>query len=185
MPNIGDTTERFGREYIFLNPPSTSPSADAYSVGTWRLRVDDIGTPPIDGGGGGNTDLSFRAPVAADSPAIGIGNLVYIDSAGNMRLADASSVTTANVAGMAVTTGNPGDLVNFSRNEVESIFNVNLVVDGAPSFLTPGSMYYLSTTPGKWTTTPDTTTPGAVVRACGTAVDSNDMSVEIQVSTVI
>ena len=102
-----------------------------------------------------------------------------------MRLADASSVATANVAGMAVTTGNPGDLVNFSRNEVESIFNVNLVVDGAPSFLTTGAMYYLSTTPGKWTTTPDTTTPGAVVRACGTAVDSNDMSVEIQVSTVI
>ena len=77
-------------------------------------------------------------PVAADSPAIGIGNLVYIDSAGDMRLADASSAATANVAGMAVTTGNPGDLVNFSRNEVESIFNVDLVVDGAPSFLTPG-----------------------------------------------
>ena len=69
MPNIGDTVERFGREYIFLNPPSTSSSADAYSVGTWRLRVDDIGAPPVDGGGGGNTDLSFRAPVAADSPA--------------------------------------------------------------------------------------------------------------------
>ena len=92
----------------------------------------------------------------------GIGNLVYIDSSGDMRLADASSVATANVAGMAVTAGN-GDLVNFSRNEVESIFNVDLVVDGAPTFLTPGAIYYLSTTPGKWTTTPDTTTPGAVV----------------------
>ena len=59
------------------------------------------------------------------------------------------------------------------------------MVDGAPNFLEPGEMYYLSTIPGKWTLTPDTTTAGAVVRVCGTAVSQNDMSVEIQIATVI
>ena len=64
---------------------------------------------------------------------------------------------------MAVTNGNPGQLVNFTRNEIETIFSVS-TLDGAPNFLEPGEMYYLSTNPGKWTRTPDTTTPGAVVR---------------------
>ena len=149
------------------------------------MPLDDTGTPPVDGGGGGNTDLSFRAPVAADSPAVGVGNLVYIDSAGDMRLADASTYETSVVAGMAVTAGNPGELVNFTRNEIETIFNISTLVDGSPSFLEPGEMYYLSTNPGKWTTTPDTTTPGVAVRVCGTAVSQNDMSVEIQIATVI
>ena len=138
MPNVGDTKDRFGRQYVYLNPDPSTEGTSAAAVGHWRLALDDTGTPPVDGGGGGNTDLSFRAPVAADSPAVGVGNLVYIDSAGDM-----------------------------------------------PSFLEPGEMYYLSTNPGKWTTTPDTTTPGAAVRVCGTAVSQNDMSVEIQIATVI
>lgn len=185
MPNVGDTKERFGRQYVYLNPEPSTPGSAAAAVGHWRLAIDDTGTPPVDGGGGGNTDLSFRAPVAADSPSIGVGNLVYIDTNGDMRLADASTYETSLVAGMAVTAGNPGQLVNFTRNEVETIFNISNLVDGSPSFLVPGETYYLSTTPGKWTTTPDTVTPGAVVCVCGTAVSQNDMSVEIQITTVI
>lgn len=185
MPNVGDTKDRFGRQYVYLNPDPSTEGTTAAAVGHWRLAVDDTGTPPVDGGGGGNTDLSFRAPVAADSPAVGVGNLVYIDSAGDMRLADASSYETSVVAGMAVTAGNPGELVNFTRNEIETIFNISTLIDGSPSFLEPGEMYYLSTNPGKWTTTPDTTTAGAAVRVCGTAVSQNDMSVEIQIATVI
>lgn len=185
MPNVGDTKERFGRQYVYLNPePSTAESAAA-TVGHWRLALDDTGTPPVDGGGGGNTDLSFRAPVADDSPSIGVGNLVYIDTNGDMRLASASTYETSVVAGMAVTNGNPGQLVNFTRNVVETIFNISNLVDGSPNFLEPGEMYYLSTNPGKWTTTPDTTTPGVAVRVCGTAVSQNDISVEIQIATVI
>ena len=36
-----------------------------------------------------------------------------------------------------------------------------------------------------WTTTPDTTTSGAVVRPCGLAFDTNSMAIEIQNATVI
>lgn len=185
MPNVGDTKERFGRQYVYLNPEPSTVGASAAAVGHWRLAVDDTGTPSVDGGGGGNTDLSFRAPVAANSPSIGVGNLIRIDANGDMQLADASSYETSVVAGMAVTAGNPGQLVNFTRNEIETIFNIASLVDGAPNFLEPGEMYYLSTIPGKWTLTPDTTTAGAVVRVCGTAVSQNDMSVEIQIATVI
>lgn len=180
MANPGDTKERFGRSYIYL-----IPSGNIFDVGTWRVRVDDEGTPPVDGGGGGEADLSFRAVVAADETAMDIGHLIYIDVNGQARKADASSITTADVAGMVVAAATPGNLCTFTRNEVKEIFNVAQLVDGGPSLLTPGESYYLSTNPGKWTQTPDTTTAGVVVRPCGLAFDTNSMSIEIQNATVI
>ena len=180
MANQGDTKERFGRSYIYL-----IPSGNPFDVGAWRVRIDDEGTPPVDGGGGGEADLSFRAVVAVDETAMDVGNLIYIDSVGNARKASASSITTADVAGMVTVAGTPGNLCTFTRNEVKELFNVSSLVDGGPSLLTPGENYYLSKNPGKWTTTPDTTTAGVVVRPCGLAFDTNSMSIEIQNATVI
>ena len=180
MANPGDTKERFGRSYIYL-----VPSGNVFDIGTWRVRVDDEGTPPVDGGGGGDADLSFRAVVAADETAMDVGHLIYIDTAGQARKASASSIATADVAGMVVAAAQPGNLCTFTRNEVKEIFNVSALVDGGPALLTPGETYFLSTNPGKWTQTPDTTTPGAVVRPCGLAFDTNQMSIEIQNATVI
>ena len=181
MANAGDTKERFGRQYIYLNPPPNGLG----TIGTWRLRVDDEGTPPIDGGGGGDVDLSFRAVVAPGSPDIKLGNLVYLNALGQVELASAATLLTSAVAGMAIEGKAAGELIEFTRNEVKQIFNVNLVVDGAPTFLSPGDVYFLSMTPGNWTTSPDTTTPGAVVRSCGTALDTNQMSIEIQIATTV
>jgi len=181
MANVGDTKDRFGRQYIFLNP---APNGIG-TVGSWRLRLDDTGTPPVDGGSGGDTDLSFRAVVAPGSPDIKLGNLVYLNALGQVELASAASLVTSAVAGMAIEAQSAGELIEFTRNEVEQIFNVNLVVDEAPTFLTSGDVYFLSMTPGNWTTTPDTTTPGAVVRSCGTALDTNQMSIEIQIATTV
>lgn len=176
MSNIGDTKTKFGRQYIYLNPdPSLTEFTNA-AIGHWRLAIDDTGTPPV--------GLSFRAPVAANSPAIAVGNLVYIDSAGDMRLADASNYETSVVAGMAVTAGNPGQSVSYSRNEIETMYNISTLIDGAPANLVTDQIYYLSTNPGKWTTTPDTTTTGAAVRVCGTAVSATEMAVEIQDATI-
>ena len=180
MANPGDTKERFGRSYIYL-----IPSDNNFELGTWRVRVDDEGTPPVDGGGGGSADLSFRAVVAADETAMDVGHLIYIDTEGRARKASASSISTADVAGMVIEAAGPSELCTFTRNEVKSIFNVSTLVDGSPALLTPGDSYFLSTNPGKWTTTPDTTTPGVVVRPCGLAFDTNQMSIEIQNATVI
>lgn len=179
MAAQGDTKERFGRSYIYL-----IPTGNAFDMGTWRVRVDDEGTPPINGGGD-EVGLSFRAVVASDETAMEIGHLIYIDSGGKARKASATSINTADVAGMVIEAGVPGELCTFTRNEVKEIFAVSTLVDGSPALLTPGESYYLSTNPGKWTTTPDTTTAGAVVRPCGLALDSNTMSIEIQNATVI
>ena len=180
MANQGDTKERFGRSYIYL-----IPTGNAFDVGTWRVRVDDVGTPPVDGGGGGEADLSFRAVVAIDETAMSVGHLIYLDTDGRARKASASSVATADVAGMVIAAATPGNLCTFTRNEVKEIFNVADLVDGGPALLTPGESYYLSKNAGKWTTTPDTTTTGVVVRPCGLAFDTNSMSIEIQNATVI
>ncbi len=180
MANQGDTKERFGRSYIYL-----IPTGNAFDVGTWRVRVDDEGTPPVDGGGGGEADLSFRAVVAIDETAMSVGHLIYLDTDGRARKASASSVATADVAGMVIAAATPGNLCTFTRNEVKEIFNVADLVDGGPALLTPGESYYLSKNAGKWTTTPDTTTTGVVVRPCGLAFDTNSMSIEIQNATVI
>lgn len=181
MANVGDTKDRFGRQFIFLNPAPNGLG----TVGTWRLREDDNGTPPVDGGGGGDADLSFRATIAAGSASINIGNLVYLNSLGQVELASASSITTSVVAGMATTAAAAGELVDVTRNEIKSIFNPSLVVEGSPATLTPGQVYYLGREDGKWTTTPDTTTAGNVVRSCGTALDSNQMAIEIQTTTTV
>ena len=179
MPNVGDTKDKFGRSYIYLNPEASSGDTVG-TIGTWRLRVDDTGTPS--GGGGGSADLSVTAITAVD---INAGQLVYINASGELDLADASSVATATVAGMAMETKTASSPCKYVRNMVEDFFYANLYVDTTPSNLTPGATYYLSTTPGNWTTTPDTTTAGAVVRSCGVAVDTNKMSIEIQSATVI
>ena len=60
------------------------------------------GTPPIDGGGGGEADLSFRAVVANDETPMSVGHLIYIDDEGRARKASASNITTADVAGMVI-----------------------------------------------------------------------------------
>ena len=179
MANAGDTKDRFGRSYIYLIPGDNN-----FDLGTWRIRVDDQGTPPIDGDPE-KSDLSYRAVVAADETAMSVGHLVYIDSLGLMRKASATTITTADAAGMVIEAAQPGESCKFTRNEVKEIFNVAALVDGAPALLTPGESYYLSTNPGKWTATPDTTTSGAVVRPCGLAFDTNSMSIEIQNATVI
>tara|TARA_R110002012_G_scaffold113834_1_gene259934 strand:+ start:40 stop:588 length:549 start_codon:yes stop_codon:yes gene_type:complete len=182
MPNVGDTKDKFGRSYIYLNP-ATESGDTVGTVGTWRLRVDDTGTPSGGGGGGGGTtDLSATAIAAVN---ISAGQLVRIDSTGKLDLADASSIATGTVAGMAMETKSAAAPCKYVSNMIQDFFFAGSFVDGSPTNLTPGITYYLSTTPGNWTTTPDTTTAGAVVRSCGVAVDTDKMSIEIQSATVI
>ena len=186
MPVIGETKDRFGRSYIYLNPSPTTFSEPQFSgtVGCWRLRVDDTSTPDPGGGGGGggDADLSVTGTAAVN---IEPGQLLYLNGSNQLDLASASSITTANVVGMAKAAAAAGEDCTYTRNVAEDFFYAGTLVDGTPGNLTPGTVYYLSTTPGNWTATPDTTTSGAVVRSCGLAVDIGKMSIEIQVATVI
>lgn len=178
MPVPGEIKTQFNRQYIYLNP-----GPDPGTPGGWRIRAG--GDEPVNPNPGIDVELTFNAVIADDSADVVIGNLLYLDSSGEARLADALSLSKSQVAGMAVTSGVPGQTVKFVRNAVETIISPASVVEGAPASLTPGATYFLSTTPGKWTTTPNTTSPGVVVRSCGVALDATNMSIEIQVATVV
>ena len=181
MPNVGDTKDRFGRSYIYLNPETTSGDTVG-TVGTWRLRIDDTGTPSGGGGGDDGADLTVTAIAAVD---IAAGQLVRVNSSSQLVLADATSFANSVVAGMAMETKLAGAECKYTRNVVEDFFYAGLYVDGSPTNLTPGITYYLSTPPGNWTATPDTSTTGAVGRSCGVAAAGDKMSIEIQSATVI
>lgn len=180
MAEIGELRTRFGREYIYLNPEPNGPG----TVGTWRLRIDDSGTPidPDNPDQGGGSATRGTGTAAID---LVVGQLVYVQANGLINLASAANEATANAVGMVEESKTAGEEVFFISNTIADLFNVGTLVDGSPAGLIPGVTYYLSTTPGNWTTTPDTTTVGAVVRSCGVAIDPSKMSVEIQTGTVL
>ena len=176
MPTAGEQIDKFGRTYVFIVPetPVGTPGGVG-TVGTYRLMVAEENLPE-----GGLPETSATAAVAIQR-----GQLVYLDSSGELDLASASSISTAAVVGMSVSAVAAGEDCQFVRNVAEEFTFASSLVDGSPSALTAGQTYYLSTTPGNWTTTPDTSTSGAVVLACGIALAETEMSIEIQTATVI
>ena len=177
MPQIGEGRLRFGRSYIWLNPdPNSGP-------GTWRLTAQDVES---DDDGPSLSDFYSQATVRGDSPNIIENQLIYIDDSGQAGLADASSILTARVAGVAVSNAVAGSLVTYTRNQPIDILNVSAVVDGSPAALEQGRYYWLSATnPGNYTRTPDTATSGAVLMQVGLALGANEFTIEIQNPVVI
>lgn len=174
MPTIGEYRNRFNRNYIWVIPNEKGP-------GTWRLTADDEGDTP----GPGPEINYFQAFVDNETPRIEAGMLVYINDLGNAALASAASITTGRPVGVAVNTAVANALINITTNEVIQLTNVSEVVEGAPASLETGRYYWLSTEPGKFTRTPDTTTTGAVLVQVGLGTDSSEMQIEIQNPLVI
>lgn len=122
-----------------------------------------------------------KAVVHSSSPGINANDLIYIDSNNKARLAQANSLTTAIVAGVALETGSAGETITYGRNMVVKITNVSNSVDGSPSELTPGAKYYLSyTTAGNYTATPETSTAGAIIAPVGLAISTTEITIEIE-----
>ena len=113
-------------------------------------------------------------------------SLIYIDDNGLLALAQANSAATGRVAGMSLTGGNPGDTIQYTRNQAEPIQNLSDRVDGAPTELEVGRYYYLSAVnAGNLTRTPDTSTAGSVVVQVGLALSSTELTIEIQAPLLI
>ena len=196
MPAPGDTQERFGRSYIFVNPdPSITflrglPYAgNVGTVGTWRLSIDDEYIPGGGGDdpGGGGEGTVANAVLAAGEATTSVGTLLYIDNEGNARRAKADDIATSRVVGAAMTVANAGGVVKYGTNLILDVFNTEPVVDNdIGGLFATGYTYYLSAVnAGNWTLTPDTTTEGSVVIQCGHATDTNRMLVEIQTPTEV
>ena len=177
MPTIGESKIQFGRSYVFLNPQVDGQYS---STGVWRLTNQDISS------GVDTSDLIKSATVQSGSASISVGQPIYINSTGNAELADASSLTTSKVTGLATTAATAGTQVSFTRNQGLTIPNVNTVVDNVSNgLLEPGKYYWLSTNTGKLTRTPDTSTSGSVLIQIGLALTTSELQIEIQAPVVI
>ena len=175
MPAIGDTQVKFNRTYIWLKGNANAP-------GAWRLTGND-NTP---GANQDQSSLETTGTVVSTRATIEANQLVYVNSAGTIDLADASAIATGKVAGAAIATAVANGPVTYTRNMAVNITNPDVVVDGAPSTLEIGKYYYLSATnPGNYTRTPDTSTTGAVLVQVGLALDTANMTIEVQDPLVI
>ena len=155
MPSIGEGKIKFGRSYVYLNPQVNGQYS---SAGVWRLTNQDISS------GFDQSDLVKSAQVASGSPSISAGQPVYLDTSGHAHLADASSLTSARVAGLATTAASAGAFVSYTRNQGVTLANINSLVDNVTNgLLEPGKYYWLSANAGKLTRTPDTSTTGSVL----------------------
>ena len=178
MPVIGETKQRFSRSYVWLNP---NVGSSPFTAGTWRLTGDDEA-------GGEDPDISslIESGIIAPGVTIDPSQLIYVNDSGLLDLAKADSVTTGRVAGISLTGGNPGDTIQYTRNQSEPIQNLSSRIDGGPAQLEIGRYYYLSAiNAGNFTRTPDTSTAGSVVVQVGLAISSTELTIEIQAPLLI
>ena len=174
MPSVGETKIEFNRSWIYLQPTGQGP-------GTWRLTGDDNAPDP----GTDPSEFIFTAVMAPGNIAL-IGSLLYLTPSGQAALADASSLSTSRVVGAATTVATAGNTVSYTSSLPISSLDPAQVVDGAPSNLTPGALYYLSAAvAGNYTTTPDTSTSGSILIQVGVALDTSEMNIEISAPLVI
>lgn len=110
--------------------------------------------------------LFTHRQATADSD-IGARSVVRVSSEGHIDLADASAIATADVAGVAlddIANGGVGEYIAFG------------VLESFEWTLTPGQLYYLSTTAGALVTAPVDAT-GNVSVIVGRALSTNELFV--------
>jgi len=123
----------------------------------------------------GLTETTSQHTLTANE-TINVGQPVYVSSADTVNLADADTLNTSHVLGLAVTdaTANSNVIVMADGSVERSDWTA---ITGTAS-LTPGVVYYLSTTAGGLTSTPPTGDGDNIVR-CGVAVSTTKFDIEI------
>lgn len=112
--------------------------------------------------------------IAAET--INVGQPVYISSSNTVNLADASSLNTSHVLGLAISDASANTtVIVLSEGKVER-FDWTSIVGTAN--LVVGAVYYLDTTAGQMVTTPPTGDGDHVVR-CGLAVNTTTLDIEV------
>jgi hypothetical protein len=154
---------------------TTKPTGNGVQVGravtTTKFDIEtndfhDIATP---------VDPSSYTVTANETVAVG--QPIYISASDTVNLADASLSSTANVLGLVS--------VGASASNTATVLSEGSVnqadwtsVTGTTN-LTPGSVYYLSGTTGKMTTTKPTS-GGDIIIQLGTAVSTTKFNIEVQ-----
>lgn len=109
---------------------------------------------------------------AATSIDIGAGQPIYVSKVnGQAVLADATSLNSADIAGLAIAAAASGFRVSFTRSKLTL---VDWTAALGVASLQSGYDYFLSATPGQITTTPPLI-PGQCVVFIGTAISTTSM----------
>jgi hypothetical protein len=116
-----------------------------------------------------------------DSTAV-VGQPLYISDDDHVDLADASTLTTANVIGVCLEDTTVGNTGNYLTHGVVERADWTPVI--GTTNLTPNGKYYLSETTGMLTTTAPTAV-GAVVQFVGTAISITRLSVHQHSSVLL
>ena len=130
--------------------------------------------------GGGDTYLDRHSLTANET--IAIAQPVYISGNNTVNLADADSINTSRVLGLAETAGTANNTMNVLSSGTVTKADWTSVAGSAT--LTPGAIYYLSTTAGQLTTTPPSG-DGDVVVSCGLALTTTKLDIEISEGVVL
>jgi hypothetical protein len=162
MPTFGD-----GRIY----PDPKTPSQLRAALGAAQTQADAAAD--------GISDLDSQVgPVTATFTSTGaLGQPVYVTAADTVDLADADAAATSQVVGLvstAASAGNSGEYISGGR-----ITQADWTTATGGALLTPGSVYCLSATTGRLTTTPPSSIGQFVVR-CGRALNTTTLLVAIE-----
>lgn len=123
------------------------------------------------GGGGSGGAVTTKQFTNDNAGAITIREVVYVKSNGNVDLADASSLSTSDGALGLVASTSIGSAAAGNITIVQGT-----IVDGFTG-LTPGSVQYISTTPGALTETPPSSV-GEVQRRVGRALSTTEVELD-------
>lgn len=126
----------------------------------------------VDGVAGGQP---IRYDLTANE-TINIGQPVYVSSANTVNLADADTLNTSHVLGIAITDATANTTVTVLSDG--SVERADWTAITGSANLVAGAVYYLSTTAGGLTVTPPTGDGDNIVR-CGIAVSTTKFDIEI------
>ena len=153
---------------------------------TWTLTDRDVTSQNVVSGGITTLTPDGTGTLATGEGSVIIGNLVYTDSSGNIRKAIANDIAKSRPVGVALNAASEGETVKYITNSRVHMISASSLIEGGASSFTPNTKYYLSqTTPGKWDSTPDTTTSGNMVVPCGYATNDYYVYIEIQPLLVV
>jgi len=181
-----------GTDTMLLDDDATLHKNNAEDPGSSAITFADTASQNMERALGINDPASFAQTVhvardgIADVPesryeltaneTINVGQPVYVSAADTVNLADADTLNTSHVLGLAVTdaTANSNVIVMADGSVERSDWTA---IAGTAN-LVPGAVYYLSTTAGYLTVTPPTGDGDHVVR-CGVAVNLTTIDIEI------
>jgi hypothetical protein len=122
----------------------------------------------------GSEDLSKHELIA--SQPVSVGQPVHISSGNTVSLSDADTLSTAQVLGLVSVSASGGATATVLSEGIVTLSDWTSVI--GTTNLTPGSIYYLSTTAGQMATAPPTGDSDIVVRL-GIALTTDTIDIEV------